>query len=174
MVYFGVSVLINFVQGTKIMKKLNLIIVAIAGTLVLGCNTGNSDKPSGGGRTKYNLQNYLFTVEAQTNNCQLDKGSDSTLNCDSKGTFGGVYSISFNTPQGKPGAYVQVPPEGDTYGLQIASVGDECKQNAPQGGEAYKCRFTIGANNTAKAGNTVYLNVNGSLGTVKVVTINIR
>ena len=153
------------------MKKLSLLISALTTTAIISCNSGSSNTPSSGS-TQYDLQNYSLTVGAQSNNCTLQ--GDSTLNCDSQGTFGGTYTLKFNTPSGKPGAYVVMPPEGDTYGLNIAPSGSGCDQTAPQGGETYTCNFTIGVNGTAQAGNTVYLQINGSLGTAKIVTINIQ
>jgi hypothetical protein len=153
------------------MKKLNLLVIALSAASLMGCNSGSSSTPSGG-NTQYNLQNYKLTVGAQTNNCTLE--GNSTLNCDSQGTFGGVYSVSFNTPNGKPGAYVVMPPTDDTYGLNISSTGSGCNQTAPQGGETYTCNFKIGVNGTAQAGHTVHLKVNGSLGTAEIVKINIQ
>lgn len=154
------------------MTKLNLFLgAAITSIALIGCNSGSSNTPSSG-NTPYNLQNYLLTVGAQTNNCTLE--GDSLLNCDSNGTFGGTYTITFNTPNGSPGAYVVMPPTGDTYGLNIAPTGNGCTQTASSNGETYTCNFTIGTNGTAQAGNTVYLNVDGSLGTAKIVTINLE
>ena len=153
------------------MKKLNLLMSSLAVTTLISCNSGSSNTPSGG-NTQYNLQNYSLTVGAETNNCTL--AGNSTLNCDSKGTFGGFYTISFNTPNGKPGAYVVMPPTGDTYGLNIAPTGSGCNQTASQGGETYTCNFTIGVNGTAQAGGTVNLQVDGTLGTANIVTINIQ
>ncbi len=153
------------------MKRVNLLISCLISTFLISCNSGSSNTPSDGS-TQYNLQNYTLTVGAQSNNCTLQ--GNSTLNCDSSGTFGGVYSIKFNTPTGSPGAYVVMPPTGNTYGLNIAPNSGGCSQTAPQGGETYTCNFTIGVNGTAQAGNTVYLQVNGSLGTANIVTINIQ
>lgn len=154
------------------MKKLNLLVIALGTASLMACNSGSSTTPSSGTNTQYDLQNYKLTVGAQTNNCTLE--GNSTLNCDSQGTFGGVYSVSFNSPNGKPGAYVIMPPSGDTYGLNISSTGSGCNQTAPQGGETYTCNFKIGVNGTAQAGNTVLLQINGSLGTAEIVKINIQ
>ena len=151
------------------MKRLIYGLVSI---FLVACSGGNtSNTPASGDTTKYNLQNYSLTVGAQTNNCTLS--GDSTLNCDSHGTFGGVYSVSFNTLANSPGAYVVMPPSGNTYGLNIAATGAGCDQVAPAGGVTYTCHFTIGASETAQAGNTLYLQINGGLGLATVVTINI-
>lgn len=156
------------------MTKLNLFLgTVITSIALIGCNSGSSNTPSSGNKTQYNLQNYSLTVGAQTNNCTLE--GNSTLNCDSKGTFGGTYTITFNTPNGLPGAYVVMPPSGDTYGLNVAPTGSGCSQIASsESGETYTCNFTIGAHDSAQAGNTVHLNVDGSLGTAEIVTINIQ
>lgn len=147
----------------------NLIIFTLIEVAVIGCGSGSSNKPSD--NTQYNLQNYSIKA-IQTNNCTLT--GNSVLNCDSKGTFGGVYRISFNTPDGKPGAYVVMPPSGDTFGLNIAATSGGCNQTAPQGGQTYTCTFTIGVNGTAQAGNTVHLQVSGTLGNANIVTINLQ
>ncbi|MBX9599309.1 MAG: hypothetical protein K2X04_12140 [Burkholderiales bacterium] len=154
------------------MKNLNILIIGILGaTALISCNVGTSNTPSGG-NTQYNLQNYKLTVGAQTNNCTLQ--DNSTLNCDSKGTFGGVYSVSFNTPNGKPGAYVVMPPSGDTYGLNIAATGSGCNQTVTTSGETYTCNFTIGVNGTAQAATTVPIEITGTLGNANIITINIQ
>lgn len=154
------------------MKKLNMSMLGGLIIALVGCNSGSSNTPSTGGLTQYNLQNYKLTA-VQTNNCTLS--GNSTLNCDShRPITGGIYSITFNTPVGVPGAYVMMPPEGDTYGLNIAATGGGCEQKAPESGITYTCNFTIGSNGTSQAGKTVYLQVNGALGKAKIVTININ
>jgi hypothetical protein len=154
------------------MKTLNLLIWPLAAISLISCGSGSSSNSPAEGVVQYDLQNYSLTVRAQTNNCTL--AGDSTLNCDSKGIFGGEYTISFSTPEGKPGAYVVMPPEGNTYGLNITSTGSGCDQTASKGGETYTCMFRIGANGTAQAGNTMYLKINGTLGSANIVRINIQ
>lgn len=147
----------------------NLIIFILVTATLIGCGNGSSNTPAE--NTQYNLQNYSLKA-VQTNNCTLT--GNSVLNCDSKGTFGGIYSISFNTLSGKPGAYVVMPPSGDTFGLNIAATGGGCNQTAPLGGQTYTCNFTIGVNGTAQAGKTVHLQVSGSLGNANIATINLQ
>lgn len=154
------------------MRNINLLIISLIGAAgLISCNSGSSNTPSGG-NTQYNLQNYKLTVGAQSNNCTLQ--GNSILNCDSAGTFGGVYSVSFNTPNGKPGAYVVMPPGGNTYGLNIAATGSGCNQTAASGGATYTCNFTIVVNGTAQAGNTVPIKITGILGNANIITINIQ
>ena len=155
------------------MKNLNLLLIIgiLGATALISCNSGTSNTPSSG-NTQYNLQNYKLTVGAQTNNCTLQ--GNSTLNCDSKGTFGGVYSVSFNTPNGKPGAYVVMPPSGDTHGLNIAATGSGCNQTTTTSGETYICDFTIGVNGIAQAGTTVPIEITGALGNANIITINMQ
>ena len=152
------------------MKKLSGLIISSAAIGLVACGGGGSNTPAS--NTQYNLQNYALNVGVQTNNCTL--GANSTLNCDSKGTFGGVYSVTFNTPAGVPGAYVIMPPQGDSYGLNISATGSGCNQTAPQSGATYTCNFKIGVNGTAQAGNTLHLQITGALGTANIVTINIQ
>ena len=155
------------------MKKITLLMVgSLVAISLIGCNNGGSGTPSSGNNTQYNLQNYQLTVGAQTNNCTL--AANSTLNCDSTGTFGGTYSVSFNTPTGTPGAYVIMPPTGNTYGLNIAPTGSGCSATAPAGGQTYTCNFTIGVNGTAQAGNTVFIAITGTLGNANIITINLQ
>ncbi len=151
------------------MKK--FILSTLITMIVSGCSSGSSNKPSG--YTQYNLQNYLLTA-TQTNNCKLDTSKKSTLNCDSTGTWGGIYQVTFNTPTGVPGAYVVMPPQKDTYGLNIAATASGCDQKAPESGQKYTCTFTIGVNGTAQANHAVYLQINGKLGLADIITINIQ
>jgi|LauGreDrversion4_2_1035121.scaffolds.fasta_scaffold156872_3 hypothetical protein len=156
------------------MKTIQLLVISLVGSIALvSCNSGGtSNTPASGSNTQYNLQNYTLTVGAQTNNCTLQ--GNSTLNCDSKGTFGGTYSVSFNTLNGQPGAYVVMPPQGNTYGLNIAATDSGCNQSATTNGETYTCNFTIGTNGTAQSGNTVQIEITGTLGNANIIAINIQ
>jgi|GEM_PF-5864918 len=149
------------------MKKIVLALATVA--FLNGCNSGSSNSPTQ--LTQYNLQNYSLTG-TQTGNCSI--GNNSTINCDSQGTFAGTYKVTFNTPAGLPSAYVVMPPSGDTYGLNISETSGGCTQSAPQGSETYTCNFKIAANGTVQSGHSVNLQINGSLGTANIITINLQ
>ncbi|MFN8770957.1 MAG: hypothetical protein ACK5Z5_04370 [Neisseriaceae bacterium] len=154
------------------MKLTKLFFAFVIATSIISCGKGRSDTPLNDDSIQYNLRRYSLMVGAQTNNCKLVRNS--TLNCNSKGKFGGVYSIKFMTPKGSPGAYVVIPPSGDTYGLNIMPADKSCERAISKNGEIYNCNFIIDKKGIVKPGNTVYLELNGSLGTAKIVAINIK
>ena len=146
------------------MKKLFIIISsAIA---LSACNSGSSGTPSG--INLYGLQNYQFKA-VQSGNCQLQ--GDSNLNCDSAGTFGGLYEVTFD---GGTSAYVEIPPNGNTYGVNISETGTGCSQSAAESGTTYTCQFKMATNGTAQAGNTINIQVNGNLGRANIVQVNLQ
>lgn len=158
-------------KGSEVMNRLNYLISVLVAGVLIGCSKGSSSTPSSINNTQYDLQNYLFDVGVQSNNC-IHEGS-SVLSCDSKGIFGGVYSINFNIPDGKPGAYVVMPPLGNNYGLNITPISG-CRQTAHHGKGTYICNFTIMANGTAQAGKMLHFKLSGDLGEANIITIKIR
>lgn len=150
--------------------KSSLILFGILVLGLSGCNSGSSSTPSSGNYTQYNLQNYELSV-TQSSNCTLE--ANSTLSCNSNGTFGGVYRVTFNTPLGVPGAYLLMP-SAPQYGVTISGASGGCPQTAPESGVTYVCNFTMAANGTAAAGNIIYLPVTGVLGNANVVTIKLN
>ena len=152
------------------MKKLNVLFCIYLVMLLIGCSKSSSSQPASD-RTPYSLQNYLFDVGLQSNNC-IDEGN-SIINCDSESIFGGVYSINFKIPNDRPGAYVVMPPSGETYGLTIKPISG-CHQAIHSGEDDYMCNFTILANGTAEAGKILHFKIAGDLGEANLVTIKLR
>ena len=132
-----------------------------------GCNSGSSSTPVSS--NPYNLQNYTFTGTDTGGACTIQ--SNSTLSCNSKGQFAGNYTVSFSTLTGAPGAYVLMPPTGNLYGLNIGGIA--CNQTASTPGNTYSCNFGISASNPV-AGNTVYIQITGSLGAVNIIAIQLN
>ena len=163
------------------MKKLKIGVLAGVTIVLAACNSGTTS-PGGTANqnkqtislldpTKYSLANYKLEG-VHTGNCSI--ANDKTINCDSKGTFGGLYKISFDIPDNASGAYIVMPPEGDTHGLNIAATGAGCEQSAASPGSHYACNFTIAANGTAQKGQSVTLQLNGEQGKENIVKINLK
>lgn len=148
------------------MNKIILMLIAIP--LLNGCNNGASDHPAT--TNPYTFQQYNLS-SITTGNCTT--GGNSIINCTAQGTFVGTFRVTFNTPKGSPGAYLIMPPTGDTYGVNIAPAGD-CPQTAPENGETYVCTFSIAANGTAQSGHSINLQVNGKLGSYTAIIINLK
>ena len=160
----------NNSNNVHIKTKLSLIIVGVVAFGLSGCNSGSSSTPSSGSNTQYDLQNYDLSA-TQSNNCTLE--ANSTLSCNSNGTFGGIYRVTFNTPLGVPGAYLLMP-SAPQYGVTISGASGGCPQTAPDSGATYVCNFTMAANGTAESGNVIYLAVTGALGDANIVTIKLN
>ncbi len=163
------------------MKKQLIGLLAGLALVLSACNSGTTS-PDGTANqsyhqislpesSKYSLANYKLEA-TQTGNCSLT--DDKTIDCDSKGTFGGLYKISFDIPDNADGAYVIMPPEGKTYGLNIAATGEGCEQSPAAPGTHYACNFTIAANGTAQKGHSIHLQLNGNPGKEKFVKINLN
>jgi hypothetical protein len=139
--------------------------VAATAISIYGCNNGGgSNNPAG--PNPYTITDYSLVPNSQTN-CTLN--GSSVISCNSNSVIAAIYTVSF--VESSVGAYVVVPPVGNTYGLTVASNG--CNQAPSASGTTYTCGFNLSGSNVQK-GNSFYLTLNGQLGTYNLIKIELN
>lgn len=120
----------------------------------------------------YNLQNFkLASDSSPTNNCIIL--GENSISCNSNKQFDDAFTISFNTPDRIPGAYVEIPPRGYLGNLTFEPADGGCSQIAPKNGDTYTCHFKIKSQGYV-SGGIIYLEVAGQLGYEKIVKVKIK
>ena len=148
-------------------KNILVSLLAISTLTMAGCNSGGSSgKPAAA--NPYAITNYNLTTDSQTN-CAMNDSSE--ISCNSNALIAAFYKVTFVEPNSGAGAYVLVPPTGNTYGVTVASTG--CDQTAGATGTTYTCNFNLTGNNV-QSGNTFPIQITGDLGAYNLITVKLE
>jgi hypothetical protein len=150
-----------------IAKKALIGIFIVSGLMLASCNNGGSSgTPTS--PNPYAITDYNLTPDSQTN-CTINANSE--ISCNSDAVIAAFYKVTFVEPTSGPGAYVVIPPNGNTYGVTVASTG--CDQTPSAEGTTYTCSFNLTGNNV-QSGHSFPIQINGELGSYNLITVKLN